>query len=102
MADIMVYIVYKDKTIGQLYQLKLLDDNDVMIIRTTPTNFKALIITKLVAHRILNGHKDDFTTRVATFTESHWALKYLYQYWKNKCERFLFISKLELESNPAE
>ena len=89
----MVVIVDKDKTVRQLYELKLLDDNDVMIIHTTPSNFKALIISKLVAYRILTGHKDDFTTRVATFMESHWALKYLYKYWTNICERFMFISK---------
>ena len=88
MAYMMVRVNDKDETIKQLYQLKLLDNDDVRIIHTTHRQFKAVLITKLVADRILTGNKDDFTTRVATFMDTHWALKYLYQYWKNRCEKF--------------
>ena len=99
MSDIMVYVVDKNKTIQQLYQLKLLDYDNVRIIHTTQSDFRAVMITRLLADRILTGNKDDLTTRVATFMGSHWALKYLYQHWKKTCKRFMFFSKYFLESS---
>ena len=73
-----------EKIIDYLRQLNLLSVDEVRMIDTTRSDFQVLMIIKLMAENIYNGDKKEFMA-FAKFMESHWALKFLFQYWQNKC-----------------
>ena len=72
-------------TIKHLHQLRLLNENEVNIIHPTIFPFQCEIIIGLVANRIHTGDEEELT-RLATFMESHWALKMLFQHWNTTCK----------------
>ena len=91
MQAIINLIDEKNDTIQHLHQLKLLNKDEVGLIITSIAEIQSEVITRFVADKIHKGDKEDFV-RFATFMESHWALNYLLQYWKNNCKRQIFIT----------
>ena len=88
MRDIIEVKDNMNNTIQRLYQLELLNKDEVKIVYTTSTyhSLQSLLLTRLVAEKIQTSGKEGFT-RLTTFMESHWALKHLFQYWKSSCKR---------------
>ena len=85
MIDILDGIDDKSLTIKHLHTSRLLNENEVIILNTTISPYQSEIIVRLVANRIHTGDEEELT-RLATFMESHWALKILFQYWNTTCK----------------
>ena len=77
-----------NKTIQHLYQLQLLNKDEVRVIYTTDNKYRNALMVWFVADRIFEGNKVDLIARVATLMESHWALKHLYTFWQHTCKRY--------------
>ena len=85
MIDILDGIDDKSLTIKHLHTSRLLNKNEVNVIHSTILQFQSEIIVRLVANKVHTGDEEELT-RLATLMESHWALKFLFQYWKTKCK----------------
>ena len=88
MRDVIDFRDIKNNSIQHLYQLKLLNKDEVRIVYTTSTYYslQSLLMSRLIAEKIQRSGKKGFN-RLTTFMESHWALKLLFQYWKSSCKR---------------
>ena len=81
----MSLISEKNDTIQHLHKLKLLNKDEVRLIYTSMGQLQTEVTTRFVADKFHKGEEEDFV-RLATFMESHWALNYLFQYWKSTCK----------------
>ena len=90
MEVIMSSFSEKNYTIQYLHQLKLLNKDEVRLIYTSIDELQSEVITRFVADKFHKGEEEDFV-RLATFMESHWALNYLFQYWKSISKLQIFI-----------
>jgi len=76
-------------SISKLLKSQLLSKNEVRVITTTRLLLKSIVIIKMMAKTISKGDNEDFK-RLATFMESQWPLKLVFEYWKKNGEFYNF------------
>ena len=76
---------HRDYITHDLYQLNLINLNELEIISTTDNMFHHKMIATMVSETIINGDKSDFS-KFTTYLQSYSDIKYLVQYWRKMCK----------------
>jgi len=71
-------------TAYHLFKSKLLGPKQYSIIITTEKSLKKLLIPELIAANIRTEY--EYYTRLLTYMQSHWALKFLLHHWNKPCK----------------